>query len=52
VTAQRRGVSSAVLGDDTDLAAARRQLDRFQGFHQRDARTALPPQDAAAQPGK
>ncbi|CAD9227227.1 hypothetical protein BCEN4_660014 [Burkholderia cenocepacia] len=52
VIAQRRGFSSAVLGDDTDLAAARRQLDRFQGFHQRDARTVMPPQEAPAQPGK
>nr|WP_319000899.1 hypothetical protein [Burkholderia cenocepacia] len=50
--AQRRGLSSAALGDDTDLAAARRQLDRFPGFYQRDARTPMPPQDAAAQPGK
>ncbi|MDF3080298.1 DUF934 domain-containing protein [Burkholderia sola] len=49
---ERTGFSSAVLGDDTDLAAARRQLDRFPGFYQRDARTTLPPQDAAAQPGK
>ncbi|KAG8153641.1 DUF934 domain-containing protein [Burkholderia catarinensis] len=46
---ERTGFSSAVLGDDTDLAAARRQLDRFPGFYQRDARTAMPPQDAAAQ---
>jgi len=52
VIAQRTGFSSAVLGDDTDLAAARRQLVRFPGFHQRDAGTTLPPQDAAAQPGK
>ncbi|HEB3530811.1 TPA: hypothetical protein RZC51_002309 [Burkholderia cenocepacia] len=50
--AQRRGLSSAVLGDDTDLAAVRRQFDRFQGFHQRDARTVMPPQEAPAQPGK
>jgi len=49
VTAERTGFSSAVLGDDTDLAAARRQLDRFPGFYRRDARTAMPPQDAAAQ---
>ncbi|ALX15729.1 oxidoreductase [Burkholderia cepacia JBK9] len=49
---ERTGFSSAVLGDDTDIAAARRQLDRFPGFYQRDARTAMPPQDAAAQAGK
>ncbi|WP_175872356.1 DUF934 domain-containing protein [Burkholderia sp. BCC0397] len=49
---ERTGFSSAVLGDDTDLAAARRQLDRFPGFYQRDARTTMPPQDAAAQTGK
>ncbi|RXV67414.1 DUF934 domain-containing protein [Burkholderia stabilis] len=36
---ERTGFSSAVLGDDTDIAAARRQLDRFPGFYQRDART-------------
>ncbi|WP_322024104.1 DUF934 domain-containing protein [Burkholderia sp. BCC1977] len=45
---ERTGFSSAVLGADADLAAARRQLDRFPGFYQRDARTAAPRQDAAA----
>ncbi|AOR70193.1 oxidoreductase [Burkholderia stabilis] len=49
---ERTGFSSAVLGDDTDIAAARRQLDRFPGFYQRDARTATPPQDTAAPAGK
>ncbi|WP_175663734.1 DUF934 domain-containing protein [Burkholderia ambifaria] len=44
---ERTGFSSAVLGADADLAAARRQLDRFPGFYQRDARTATPRQDAA-----
>jgi len=44
---ERTGFSSAVLGADADLAAARRQLDRFPGFYQRDARTAAPRQDAA-----
>ncbi|WP_423763184.1 DUF934 domain-containing protein [Burkholderia sp. NLJ2] len=39
---ERTGFSSAVLGDDTDIAAARRQLDRFPGFYQRDARTEAP----------
>ncbi|WP_373557138.1 MULTISPECIES: hypothetical protein [unclassified Burkholderia] len=41
-----------MLGDDTDLAAARRLLDRFPGFLQHDARTLMPPQDATAQAGK
>ncbi|MCW3659840.1 DUF934 domain-containing protein [Burkholderia cenocepacia] len=49
---ERTGFSSAVLGDAADLAVARRQLDRFPGFYQRDARTVMPPRDAAAQPGK
>lgn len=49
---ERTGFSSAVLGDDTDIAAARRQLDRFPGFYQRDARTATPPQDTATQASK
>ncbi|MGS0891337.1 DUF934 domain-containing protein [Burkholderia stagnalis] len=49
---ERTGFSSAVLGDDTDIAAARRQLDRFPGFYQRDARTAAPSPDAATQAGK
>ncbi|KFG98402.1 oxidoreductase [Burkholderia paludis] len=49
---ERTGFSSAVLGDGTDLAAARRQLDRFPGFYQRDARTETPLQDAPTQPGK
>ncbi|MGN7980889.1 DUF934 domain-containing protein [Burkholderia sp. 22313] len=44
---ERTGFSSAVLGADADLAAARRQLDRFPGFYQRDARTAATRQDAA-----
>ncbi|WP_126225487.1 DUF934 domain-containing protein [Burkholderia ambifaria] len=46
---ERTGFSSAVLGADADLAAAQRQLDRFPGFYQRDARTATPRQDAATQ---
>ncbi|MDN7589536.1 DUF934 domain-containing protein [Burkholderia seminalis] len=45
---ERTGFSSAVLADDTDIAVARRQLDRFPGFYQRDARTAAPHHDAAA----
>ncbi|EMN1925662.1 DUF934 domain-containing protein [Burkholderia ambifaria] len=49
---ERTGFSSAVLGADADLAAARRQLDRFPGFYQRDARTATPRQDAATQAEK
>ncbi|KER66557.1 oxidoreductase [Burkholderia cepacia] len=49
---ERTGFSSAVLGDGTDITAARRQLDRFPGFYQRDARTALPQQDAATSAGK
>ncbi|HHY6932287.1 TPA: DUF934 domain-containing protein [Burkholderia ambifaria] len=44
---ERTGFSSAVLAADADLAAAQRQLDRFPGFYQRDARTATPRQDAA-----
>ncbi|MDP9585338.1 UNVERIFIED_ORG: uncharacterized protein (DUF934 family) [Burkholderia contaminans] len=43
---ERTGFSSAVLGADADLASAQRQLDRFPGFYQRDARTATPRQDA------
>ncbi|WP_175689901.1 DUF934 domain-containing protein [Burkholderia anthina] len=43
---ERTGFSSAVLGSDTDIAAARRQLDRFPGFYQRDARGTVPRQDA------
>ncbi|OXJ14624.1 DUF934 domain-containing protein [Burkholderia sp. AU6039] len=39
---ERTGFSSAVLGDGTDITAARRQLDRFTGFYQHDARTATP----------
>ncbi|WP_321849924.1 DUF934 domain-containing protein [Burkholderia diffusa] len=46
---ERTGFSSAVLGADADLAAARRQLDRFPGFYQRDARTVASRQDAATQ---
>ncbi|HIH2751143.1 DUF934 domain-containing protein [Burkholderia aenigmatica] len=49
---ERTGFSSAVLGDGTDITAARRQLDRFPGFYQRDARTAMPQQDAATPAGK
>ncbi|AFQ50361.1 DUF934 domain-containing protein [Burkholderia cepacia] len=49
---ERTGFSSAVLGADADIAAARRQLDRFPGFYQRDARTATPRQDAAIQADK
>ncbi|MGC3026083.1 DUF934 domain-containing protein [Burkholderia sp. DN3021] len=49
---ERTGFSSAVLGDDTDIAAARRQLDRFPGFYQCDARTATPPHGTATQAGK
>ncbi|MET3554083.1 DUF934 domain-containing protein [Burkholderia sp. 567] len=49
---ERTGFSSAVLGADADLASARRQLDRFPGFYQRDARTATPRQDAATQAEK
>ncbi|WP_081074124.1 DUF934 domain-containing protein [Burkholderia diffusa] len=45
----RTGFSSAVLGADTDLAAARLQLDRFPGVYQRDAGTPSPRQDAAMQ---
>ncbi|WP_442861302.1 hypothetical protein [Burkholderia sp. NRF60-BP8] len=41
-----------MLGDDTDLGAARRLLDRFPGFLQHDTRTVMPPQDAAAQAAK
>ncbi|MDR0244124.1 MAG: DUF934 domain-containing protein [Burkholderia sp.] len=48
---ERTGFSSAVLGDDTDIAAARRQLDRFPGFYQRDART-VAPQPHAATPAR
>lgn len=46
---ERTGFSSAVLGADADLAAARRQLDRFPGFYQRDARTVPSRHDAATQ---
>ncbi|HDR9756879.1 TPA: DUF934 domain-containing protein [Burkholderia cepacia] len=49
---ERTGFSSAVLGDDTDIAAARRQLDRFPGFYQRDARTVAPQQNAATPAAK
>ncbi|CAI8785863.1 MULTISPECIES: DUF934 domain-containing protein [Burkholderia] len=49
---ERTGFSSAVLGADADLASAQRQLDRFPGFYQRDARTATPRQDAATQAEK
>jgi len=49
---ERTGFSSAVLAADADLAAAQRQLDRFPGFYQRDARTATPRQDASTQAEK
>ncbi|CAB3748220.1 oxidoreductase [Burkholderia puraquae] len=49
---ERTGFSSAVLGDGTDIAAARRQLDRFPGFYQHDARTAMPQPNAATPAGK
>ncbi|VWC42777.1 oxidoreductase [Burkholderia lata] len=49
---ERTGFSSAVLGDGTDITAARRQLDRFPGFYQRDARTAMPQHDAVTPAGK
>jgi uncharacterized protein (DUF934 family) len=49
---ERTGFSSAVLGADADLAAAQRQLDRFPGFYQRDARTATPRQAPATQAEK
>ncbi|WP_175674191.1 DUF934 domain-containing protein [Burkholderia ambifaria] len=49
---ERTGFSSAVLAADADLAAAQRQLDRFPGFYQRDARTATPRQHAATQAEK
>ncbi|AOI88331.1 DUF934 domain-containing protein [Burkholderia pseudomultivorans] len=45
---ERTGFSSAVLGDGTDIEDARRQLDRFPGFYQRDARTERPQQDATS----
>jgi len=38
----RCGFSSAVLPDDTDWAAAERQLRRFAEFYQGDARTPAP----------
>ena len=49
---ERTGFSSAVLAADADLAAAQRQLDRFPGFYQRDARTATLRQDASTQAEK
>ncbi|MBR8343649.1 DUF934 domain-containing protein [Burkholderia ambifaria] len=49
---EHTGFSSAVLAADADLAAARRQLDRFPGFYQRDARTATPRQTPATQAEK
>ncbi|VWD61460.1 oxidoreductase [Burkholderia lata] len=49
---ERTGFSSAVLGDGTDIMAAQRQLDRFPGFYQHDARTATLQQDAATPAGK
>ncbi|CAN0625196.1 conserved protein of unknown function [Burkholderia multivorans] len=45
---ERTGFSSAVLHEDADIDAARRQLDRFPGFYQRDARQDAPQQVAAA----
>ncbi|MBN3799386.1 DUF934 domain-containing protein [Burkholderia sp. Ac-20392] len=49
---ERTGFSSAVLGDGTDITAARRQLDRFPGFYQHDARTAMPQPNTATPAGK
>ncbi|MBB1073689.1 DUF934 domain-containing protein [Rhodoferax sp. 4810] len=40
---QRCGFSSAVLRADQDLATAQRQLERFDGFYQGDARQVQPP---------
>ncbi|WP_232445549.1 DUF934 domain-containing protein [Burkholderia ubonensis] len=39
---ERTGFSSAVLGADADPEDARRQLERFSGFYQRDVRSAAP----------
>ena len=39
---QRSGFSSAVLRDDQSLAAAQRQLARFDGFYQGDAKHPQP----------
>ncbi len=49
---ERTALSSAVPDNDTDLAAARPQLDRFPGFYPRNAETTLPPRDAAPPAGK
>lgn len=46
----RCGFSSAVLPDDTDWAAAERQLRRFADFYQGDARTPTPRFARAAAP--
>ncbi|WP_256702830.1 DUF934 domain-containing protein [Burkholderia ubonensis] len=39
---ERTGFSSAVLGADADPEDARRQLERFAGFYQRDVRSTAP----------
>ncbi|KVG39701.1 oxidoreductase [Burkholderia ubonensis] len=39
---ERTGFSSAVLGADADPEDARRQLERFSGFYQKDVRSAAP----------
>ncbi|WP_143137591.1 DUF934 domain-containing protein, partial [Burkholderia ubonensis] len=39
---ERTGFSSAVLGADADPEDARRQLERFSGFYQRDVRSTAP----------
>ncbi|KWO78993.1 oxidoreductase [Burkholderia ubonensis] len=39
---ERTGFSSAVLGTDADPEDARRQLERFSGFYQRDVRSTAP----------
>ncbi|WP_175730137.1 DUF934 domain-containing protein [Burkholderia ambifaria] len=39
---ERTGFSSAVLGADADPEDARRQLERFPGFYQKDARSDAP----------
>ncbi|WP_082717309.1 MULTISPECIES: DUF934 domain-containing protein [Burkholderia] len=53
---ERMGFSSAVLADDADIDAARRQLERFGGFYQRGvaahAHTRPPPADDDAAPDR
>jgi uncharacterized protein (DUF934 family) len=46
---ERTGFSSAVLNEDADMAAVRRQLESFPGFYQRDALSDAPARHAAAQ---